>query len=345
MNTNVSPEIKKLVRIICWYTIILAAAIQLCYWLATDTFSLWLLIITLTFFAGILACLRRYFKWQQRTLDDATAQLDRFSTGDTQARLVSDEEGCFARLFHAVNQLATTLSASAMHEQQEKVFLKNTISDISHQLKTPLAALEIYNTLLREESDDPSAVVGFVAKQEAELARIEMLVQSLLKLAKLDSGSVVMNRHSESISDMLQEVKARFAARAELEQKQLFVSGSDDAEILCDRAWFMEAVSNLAKNALDHTKAGDRIDISWEELPSVTKIVVRDTGYGIHPEDLYHIFKRFYRSRFSKDTQGLGLGLPLAKAIVEAHDGTIEVDSVLGKGSTFTMILLRLTKM
>ena len=98
---------------------------------------------------------------------------------------------------------------------------------------------------------------------------------------------------------------------------------------------------NLVKNALDHTKRGDLVSIEWKQLTStMVQIVVKDNGCGIHPEDLYHIFKRFYRSRFSKDKQGIGLGLPLTKAIVEAHHGTIEVDSELGKGSIFEMQFL-----
>ena len=115
--------------------------------------------------------------------------------------------------------------------------------------------------------------------------------------------------------------------------------------MVCDRDWIIEAISNIVKNALDHTTAGNHIIIEWRQLPSVTRICIKDNGSGIHPEDIHHIFKRFYRSRFSTDTQGIGLGLPLAKAIIEAHDGNITVDSVLGKGSTFTISFLNPTKL
>ena len=93
------------------------------------------------------------------------------------------------------------------------------------------------------------------------------------------------------------------------------------------RDWLSEAIDNIVKNAFDHTENGDVIGITWRALPSGIQIVVKDNGCGIHPEDIHHIFKRFYRSRFSKDTQGIGLGLPLAKAVIEAHGGAIEVDS------------------
>lgn len=106
-----------------------------------------------------------------------------------------------------------------------------------------------------------------------------------------------------------------------------------------------EAIDNIVKNAFDHTESGATICVAWKELPSGVQIVITDNGCGIHPEDIHHIFKRFYRSRFSKDKQGIGLGLPLAKAIVEAHNGTIEVDSELGIGTTFTMNFLIPTKL
>lgn len=115
--------------------------------------------------------------------------------------------------------------------------------------------------------------------------------------------------------------------------------------LLCDRNWLAEAVGNIVKNALDHTKAGNSVSVEWRSFASMVQIVVKDNGSGIHPEDIHYIFKRFYRSRFSKDTQGVGLGLPLAKAIVEAHRGTIEVDSVLGAGTVFTINFLIPTKL
>lgn len=107
----------------------------------------------------------------------------------------------------------------------------------------------------------------------------------------------------------------------------------------------IEAVENIVKNSFDHTEKGNFIRIEWKQSASMVQIRISDNGRGIHPEDLHHIFKRFYRSRFSKDKQGLGLGLPLAKMIVEAHNGTIEVNSELGAGTTFFLSFLNPTKL
>lgn len=278
-------------------------------------------------------------------MEQAVAQINAYLAGDVNARIECDNEGELYRLFHSVNSLAAVLNAHADNELREKEFLKNTISDISHQLKTPLAALNIYNGLLQDEAEASSTVKEFATLSEQELDRIETLVQNLLKITKLDAGSIVIEKTKENVADMMRDIELHFAYRARQEQKKIVLSGSDNVLLLCDRDWLIEAIDNIVKNALDHTEKGDTVRIEWKALSSAVQIAVKDNGCGIHPEDLYHIFKRFYRSRFSKDKQGIGLGLPLAKAIVEAHNGTIEVDSELGIGTTFTMNFLIPTKL
>lgn len=278
-----------------------------------------------------------YFSRQNRLMEEAAAKVQAFLDGDTDVRIACDEEGEIYRLFHVVNTLAAGLNAQLSKKNQEKEFLKDTISDISHQLKTPLAALNIYNGLMQDGTENMADIQTFAALSEKELDRMEMLVQNLLKITKLDVGSIVFKRHMESVSEMMEESREHFRYRAKQEQKHLIYSGDEDVRLLCDRSWLMEAIDNLVKNALDHTKEEDTVSVTWQQFSSVVQIRVMDNGSGIHPEDLYHIFKRFYRSRFSKDTQGLGLGLPLAKSIIEAHGGTIEVDSTLGQGTSFTI--------
>ncbi len=300
-------------------------------------FSLWLLVLfALSLTAVWLICLR-YFKRQNEQLEQAVSHINAYLDGNTSARIDCDREGELYRLFHSINALAAVLNAHVDNEQHEKQFLKNTISDISHQLKTPLAALNIYNGLLQDEDIDPSSAKEFANLSEQELDRMQTLVQSLLKITRLDAGAITLDRHTENVSDLLHDVAQHFAYRAKQEHKTLTLSGADDISLVCDRCWLTEALDNIVKNALDHTADGDTIQITWKHFPSLIQIVIRDTGCGIHPEDLHHIFKRFYRSRFSKDTQGIGLGLPLAKAIIEAHGGTVEVDSVLGQGTVFTV--------
>ena len=163
-------------------------------------------------------------------------------------------------------------------------------------------------------------------------------------MARLDAGAITLERSPENVFDLLEHIKRQYSFRAEQEGKEIALEGDEQTVFSCDRTWLAEAIGNLVKNALDHTAQGDRILVRWQQSPCLTQMAVEDTGSGIHPEDLYHIFKRFYRSRFSKDTQGVGLGLPLAKSIVEAHQGSIEVHSKLGQGTAFTINFPIMTK-
>lgn len=302
--------------------------------------SLGLFLVSLLAIGSVLAVCFWYVRKRDKIMEEAVIQINAYLDGDTDARIDCDSDGEIYRLFHAINTLASVLSAHAAKELKTKESLKNTISDISHQLKTPLAALNIYNSLLQEEAGEKEAIKECAMMSERELDRIETLIQNMLKIAKLDAGFIVFEKSVENVADMMKDIELHFAYRAKQEQKEMVLSGADNITLLCDRDWLIEAVSNIVKNAFEHTRGGDCIYIEWKTFISVVQITVRDNGCGIHPEDLHHIFKRFYRSRFSKDTWGIGLGLPLAKAVVEAHNGTVEVDSVLERGTAFVINLL-----
>ena len=337
MKIFTNKEIKKLFLAV---SVIWAASLLLTQgflWLCYQRFSLFLLLVFVLAGGAILAVGNAYFKKQNQVMEQAVSQLHAYLDGDHNARIECDEEGELYRLFHTVNSMAAVLNAHADNELREKEFLKNTISDISHQLKTPLAALNIYNGLLQDGDMELSAVKEFADLSEQELDRMETLVQNLLKITKLDAGAIVLEKATENVADMMRDIELHFAYRARQEKKEIILSGSDHLSLFCDRDWLNEAIDNIVKNAFDHTESGATIRVAWNELPSGVQIVITDNGCGIHPEDIHHIFKRFYRSRFSKDTQGIGLGLPLAKAIIEAHGGLIEVESELGIGTSFIM--------
>ncbi len=345
MKIFANKEIKKLFLSVSVIWVVSLLLIQGFLWLRYQQFSLFLLLVSVLAGTSILAVCCSYFRKQNQIMEQAVSQINAYLDGNRNARIECDYEGELYRLFHSINSLAAVLNAHADNELREKEFLKNTISDISHQLKTPLAALNIYNGLLQDEDIEVSSVKEFADLSEQELDRIETLVQSLLKITRLDAGAIVLEKNAENVADMMRDIELHFAYRARQEKKEIILSGSDHLSLFCDRDWLNEAIDNIVKNAFDHTESGATIRVAWKELPSGVQIVIKDNGCGIHPEDIHHIFKRFYRSRFSKDKQGIGLGLPLAKAIVEAHNGTIEVDSELGIGTTFTMNFLIPTKL
>ena len=286
-----------------------------------------------------------YFRAQQRTITRAETQLKRFMGGSTSARLESEADGSLYKLFADINSLATSLTAHLDTEKKAKSFLRDTLSDISHQLKTPLAALKMYNEILQADGADPEVLSRFTGKVNDSLNRMETLIQNLLKITRLDAGAITLKPVLRPIQPMMEALSHSFETRARRERKVLSFSGNPAAQLIYDPDWLTEAVSNLIKNALDHTSAGGWIKVGWDESAAVTRITVQDSGSGIHPEDIHHIFKRFYRSRFSQDTQGAGLGLPLALAITEAHRGTLSVESSPGQGALFTMTFLKMTKL
>ncbi len=304
-------------------------------------FSLFLLVLLA--FGAIYFFVAIYLQKQYKDMANAERSIHEFLNGNTMSRIESEETGDWYSLFHEINELASILSAHAENEKQTKEFLQDIISDVSHQIKTPLSALKMYQEIMDSRSTDAKAVSSFSQKSLREIKRMEDVIYTLLKLARLDAGIIQLQKAPENLSVLIQDILERFEVWAKRENKTITLSGKENVFLSCDALWISEAVGNIVKNALEHTVEGGHIIVHLEQNPLMTQIIVEDDGKGIHPEDLYNIFKRFYRSRFSQDTHGIGLGLPLAKAIVEMHGGTISVTSKLGIGTTFTLNFFSLT--
>lgn len=260
--------------------------------------------------------------------------------GNYTVRLSQSNEGTIYQLLSSVDQLATMLQAKNDAEIKTKEFLKSTISDISHQLKTPLAALMMYQEIIENEPDNTETVKEFSLKMGTALKRIEQLIQAMLKITRIDAGSISFEKSNYSISDILNHAISELTTRANNERKEIIIDGNLEQMLYCDIEWTSEAIGNIIKNALDHIDTGGKITISWERTPAMVRILIADNGHGIASEDIHHIFKRFYRSKNNSDSQGIGLGLPLAKAIIEGQGGILSVQSEPLQGTTFTLSFL-----
>ena len=303
--------------------------------------SIFLLLVFL--FGAIYLSLFLYLRRQHKAFSNAENTIRQFLDGNTTSRIECSQAGDWYSLFHAINEMATILSAHAENQRQTKEFLQDIISDVSHQIKTPLSALKMYHEIIESHKNDAATVSSFTEKSQREIKRMEDVIYTLLKLARLDAGIIQMEKAPENLSVLMRDVLERFETWAEREHKTITLSGKEDVVLSCDALWVSEAIGNIVKNALEHTENGGHIGVKWSQSPLMTQIEISDDGKGIHPEDLYNIFKRFYRSRFSSDVHGIGLGLPLAKSIVEAHGGTISVTSSLSAGTTFTLNFFNLT--
>ena len=304
---------------------------------------LYVFLLLVFLFGAIYLSLFLYLRRQHKAFSNAENTIRQFLDGNTTSRIECSQAGDWYSLFHAINEMATILSAHAENQRHTKEFLQDIISDVSHQIKTPLSALKMYHEIIESHKDNAATVISFTEKSQREIERMEDVIYTLLKLARLDAGIIQMEKTPEKLSVLMQDVLERFETWAEREHKTITLSGKEDIVLSCDALWVSEAIGNIVKNALEHTENGGHIGVKWGHSPLMTQIEISDDGKGIHPEDLYNIFKRFYRSRFSSDVHGIGLGLPLAKAIVEAHGGTISVTSTLGEGTTFTLNFLNLT--
>lgn len=316
LNDTLLPTVKSFHQKFAWLTLVLSLGLAL----------------------AVISALLAYCIRQEKKLEKANRDLLQFMNGNQDTRLDDNKEGNLSQLFSSVNVMATSLTTHANKEKQSREFLRDTISDISHQLKTPLAALQMYNEIIQEERIANNVVVKFTGKSSQELKRMESLIQNLLKLARLDIGAIDLNRRNCRLKGFLESTVSTFLTRAETEHKSIVLDCDNGIILNCDEEWLLEAVSNVIKNALDHTNPGDTIIIECDETPVAVRISIQDSGLGIHPEDIHNIFKRFYRSRFSKDMQGIGIGLSLAQSIVEKHGGSIMVESELGKGTTFHLV-------
>lgn len=287
--------------------------------------------VVLLFAAGI------FLQGRERVYEIAERTVAQYADGCFNIHLPEGGTGAICHLFGQVEQLALSLQAKSEAECRAKEFLRDMISDISHQLKTPLAAMGMYVEIIAEEAGNPEAVRNFSRKSMCSLERMEQMIRALLKMARLDAGNIIFERRRCLVLEIVTQAVEELRERAGQEEKEILTEGMPEESIICDPEWTREAVGNLVKNALDHTRAGGIVRIVWKRSPAILRLTVADDGCGIAPEDIHHIFKRFYRSSSASDRQGVGLGLSLAKSIVEGQGGNLSVESVLGEGSTFSM--------
>lgn len=299
-----------------------------------------LLCVGLVFAAVILIGAARFFRHREQVYEDAGKVIARYAQNQFAMHLPAGETGTIYQLFGSIEQLAQSLQAKSEMEYKAKIFLRDMISNISHQIKTPIAALSMYMEIIMEESGNEDVVKEFSRKSAQSLERIEHLVQSLLKMARLNTGNIVFEKQKCFASEIVEQAVYDLLERARREGKRILTEGEPQEALFCDSEWTKEAVGNLVKNALDHTEEGGVIRISWKQSPAVFHFNVEDNGCGIASEDIHHIFKQFYRSRTSSDRQGAGLGLSLAKGIVEGQGGSISVESRPGEGSIFKINFL-----
>lgn len=263
--------------------------------------------------------------------------------GNFDIRMPEKGEGDFDMLGHNFNAMAYRLKLSIEKLREEKVFLKNTISDISHQLKTPLTSLITINELLLAQKNMGEEIrFDFLEKSKSQLNRVEWLIINLLKMARLESGNIVFKIERALLHNIIENALHPLIIKAEEKHLRIGVTGEiNNVFFSGDEEWTAEALTNIVKNCIEHTPEYGEINIELVETPIFSKVVITDTGEGIDKNDIPHIFERFYKGSNAAKTESVGIGLALAKVIIEGQNGTISVLSEKGKGSKFIITFLK----
>lgn len=279
---------------------------------------------------SILIVINYYFiRKLYKKIKEIDYDVDKILQGNYEINILDYNEGSLSSLKNNIYKMTVKLRESNELISKEKNNLEELLEDISHQIKTPLTSMYMINDILQKETNS-KVRQEFLNKNEKQINRIEWLVTSLLKMSRLDNGSVKLKKEMTNVDTML--TKAITPILPLIESKNIKVKHEkQNLKIIIDPDWTSEALLNIIKNACEHTK--DSVTITTSSNPLYTAIEVKDNGEGIDKKDLSHLFERFYRGNHNKES--IGIGLSMSKKIIELQNGTIEVKSHVGKGSTF----------
>ena len=264
--------------------------------------------------------------------------MDKVLNGDYSIDIRDYNENKLSLLKNDLYKLVVRLKKQHEKELNDKLYLKDFLSDISHQLKTPLTSMYVINDILEKEEDKLKRK-EFLSKNKTQLERIEWLISSLLKMATIESGTTKLLKTNVNIKDLINKSLQPINIRLELKDININIEGNKNITFNLDFNWMREALLNILKNAYEYTPYGGSININYEDNPLYLMIKITDSGIGINKNEIKNIFKRFYK--VNKDSDGVGIGLNMASKIIEMHDGKIIVTSKPNLGTTFEIRLYK----
>ncbi len=284
--------------------------------------------------ALLMGCSLFFTRWRYREIEKLSGYLRKIVAGNYSLDVRDNHEGELSILKNEIYKVTQMLSEQKNLLQQDKIQLTDAISDISHQLKTPLTSMMVMTDLLNDANLAETKRVEFTHNIRIQLERIEWLVSSLLKLSRIDSGTAQFKKEKVMVRELIQKSIEPLLIPMDIKQQSLSIEGSDSVSFVGDFKWTTEAVINILKNCVEHTDEGGRISISFSENPLFTEIVIADNGKGISKEDMPYIFKRFYKGKNASEGS-VGIGLAMAYSIVTNQNGDIQIKSEKEKGTEF----------
>ncbi|MCT2535239.1 HAMP domain-containing histidine kinase [Aquibacillus koreensis] len=297
------------------------------------------IVISVTVLALLLSFLL-FTSWRYREIEKLSSYLRQISNGDYSLDVRDNYEGELSILKSNIYKVTLMLSEQGSLLQQDKIKLTNAISDISHQLKTPLTSMMVMADLLRNAELNEDKRAEFTRNIRDQLERIEWLVSSLLKLSKIDAGTAVFKREKVYVHELVERAIEPLLIPMDIKQQTLNVVGAESVSFIGDMNWTTEAMINILKNCVEHTGVEGVINIAYSENALYTEITIVDNGKGIPKEDVPHIFKRFYKGKTSGE-DSVGIGLAMAYSIITSQQGDIHVTSEVGHGTKFQIKLYK----
>lgn len=292
--------------------------------------ALFVLVLCLVFI--MLFLFTNYRRYQR--LSQLSAELDRILHGNENIEFERYSEGELSILQSEIYKMTVTLREQSQKLREDKVFLADSIADISHQIRTPLTSMNITLSLLSEPDLSEERRQELIRELYGLLSGIDRLINMLLKISRLDAGAVQFKNESISMKELIQTAVKPLLVPLEL-KGQSFETAAE-GEFHGDIAWTSEAIGNIVKNCVEHTPEGGRIAVSATENTLYSEIVISDNGNGIDKEDLPNIFKRFYKGK-SSGADSFGIGLALAKMIVTGQNGVVKAENAAQGGAMFTV--------
>jgi len=304
--------------------------------LAGFLFSIRVALFVLVTSVLLAGCSFIFTRWRYREIEKLSGYLRKISSGDDSLDVRDNQEGELSILKNDIYKVTLMLFEHRSFLEKDKLTLTNALSDISHQLKTPLTSMMVMADLLSDSTLEESKRAEFTQHIRVQLERIEWLVSSLLKLSKIDAGTISFKKDKVVVRDLIQSVVQPFLIPMDIKEQTLSVSGDESVSFTGDLRWTAEALINILKNAVEHTGEGGVISLSFSENPLYTEITIADNGDGIPKEDLPYIFRRFYKGKNASD-DSVGIGLAMAYSIITSQQGDLEVRSEKGNGTVFSI--------
>jgi len=293
-------------------------------------------IMVIALFVGFTFILKKHMLSILIQLSDVISAL--IDGRENEAFSVLNDE-LLSKLQAQVTKLSRILVAQNNRLKKERDDIKSLISDISHQLKTPLANLRVYFDLLQDQSLTSVQREEFMQNMQGQLEKLSFLMDSMIKMSRLESGVIQLNPQMVSLNETCLTAIRQVYQKAQAKNIHISFDEGQDIQLQHDRNWTTEAIFNLLDNAVKYTQSGGSVNVSLEKYELFARIDITDTGSGLDEVEINHIFKRFYRGENARHQEGIGIGLYLLREIIQQQGGYVKVRSKKDEGSTFSLFL------